>query len=165
MNWKTYSYNDGERLARERGIYDDFVYIISDFDIQEYHGMKKKWKPYLHEKIKSAGWEDNVKIDPLEKATLFIPTYIKERVGLDIMTYHSTKIGTQFLKFEIISNKHLGYVDFGVMLSFTKELQKILDKKYEASWSGSITYEQIKNYLVISSSIISVPLLIIGIDL
>ena len=61
--------------------------------------------------------------------------------------------------------KILGYLDFGILISYTKELQKLINVKYDAKWQGSITYEQIIDYLEVSSSLITVPLLIIGIDL
>ena len=44
------------------------------------------------------------------------------------------------------------------------KFQKFIDK-YDAKWQGSITYEQIIDYLEVAKGMISVPLLIIGIDL
>ena len=75
------------------------------------------------------------------------------------------KIGTIFLKYELLSNRQLGYLDFGILISYTKELQKLINDKYEVKWQGSITYEQIIDYLKVAKGVISVPLLIIGIDL
>jgi len=96
---------------------------------------------------------------------LFIPGYIFKRTGLDLVTDHIVKIGTYLLKYELLSNRQLGYIDFGILISYTKNLQKLMDKRYDAKWQGSITYEQIVDYLEVAQRIVSVPLLIIGIDL
>ena len=88
-----------------------------------------------------------------------------EITGLDLVTDHSIKIGTYLMKYELLSNRKLGYLDFGILISYTKELQKLINEKYDAKWQGSITYEQIIDYLEVAKGMISVPLLIIGIDL
>ena len=69
------------------------------------------------------------------------------------------------MKHELLSNRQLGYLDFGILISYAKELQKLINEKYDAKWQGSITYEQIIDYLEVAKGMISVPLLIIGIDL
>ncbi|MHA1223618.1 MAG: BglII/BstYI family type II restriction endonuclease, partial [Candidatus Heimdallarchaeaceae archaeon] len=141
------------------------IQIIGDFDIHEFRGKKREIKPYFNENLKLNGWEDKVVIDTLENTSLFIPGYIFKRTGLDLVTDHIVKIGTYLLKYELLSNRQLGYIDFGILISYTKNLQKLMDKRYDAKWQGSITYEQIVDYLEVAQRIVSVPLLIIGIDL
>ena len=165
MNWITYSFNNGGKLAKEKNLFTPLVQIIGSFDIHDFGGKKREIKPYFDENLKLNGWNYKIEIDPLEDTTLFIPEYMFERTGLDLVTDHSIKIGTYLMKYELLSNRQLGYLDFGILISYTKELQKLINEKYDAKWQGSITYEQIIYYLEVAKGMISVPLLIIGIDL
>jgi len=163
MDLKVYSYNNGEGLAKENNLYPEIIKIINEFDIHEFNGKKRKIRSFFDKKLKEKRWKNNLTYDLLEDTTLFLPAYIKNRVGLDIVTDHSIKIGTYFLKYELLSNRHLGYVDFGILISFTRELQKLVNKWYGAKWEGSITFEQLIKYLNVANSIIKIPMLIIGI--
>ena len=165
MNWRIFSYNNSEDLTKNKNLFIPLIQIIGSFDIHKFKGKKRNIKPYFDENLKLNGWKCKIEINPLENTTLFIPEYMFERTGLDIVTDHSIKIGTYLMKYELLSNRQLGYLDFGILISYTKELQKLINVKYDAKWQGSITYEQIIDYLEVSSSLITVPLLIIGIDL
>ncbi|MCG3254850.1 MAG: hypothetical protein KAU62_02100 [Candidatus Heimdallarchaeota archaeon] len=50
-----------------------------------------------------------------------------ERTGLDLITEHSIKIVTYLMKYELLSNRQLGYLDFGILIPYTKELQKMIN--------------------------------------
>lgn len=165
MNWNSFSYNDGEKLAKAKGEFSFFTNIISDLDIHSSKGRKKGLKMFFEKQLINNNWTNKFLFEDLEKTPLYNPNYIKERMALDMITYHSSKIGTEFIKFEILSNRHFGYIDFGFLLCLTNRLQNFLDKKFNAKWQGTITFEQIISYLEISKDIISVPLLVIAIDL
>lgn len=165
MNWKIFSYKNGEFFAKEAEVFHSILSIISELDIHIISGKKRALRKYFQTELISDGWNKEVVIEELENATLLIPSYVRGRVALEIETYHQSKVGTEFLKFEIMSNKHLGYIDFGIMISFTKELQNLLNKKYNAKWEGSISYEQLVYYSNFLKFIVSVPLVIIGVDL
>ena len=165
MNLKTFSINNGKSLAEKDTYLENVLKIANRLNLDDFKGAKRVIRTFFENELTELGWNHRVRIPELRDTPLLSPRTLKNRVGIELLMHHYSSLGTQFLKFEIMSPTHLNYIDYGIMFSFTEYIQRSLDEKYRSSWGGSITYEKIIDHYEALRKIITVPLLVIGIDL
>lgn len=90
--------------------------------------------------------------------------YLKNRVGIEVAFSHSSFIGIDLLKFQILSYSNLDRIDVGVYITVTKEYKKKLEREYNKKWQGSVTFEKVCKYLPHFRSAIQVPVFVYGIE-
>jgi len=91
--------------------------------------------------------------------------FLKERIGIEVGFTHSSFIGIDLLKFQVVSYSSLDKIDVGVYIVTTRNIQKKMKKKFNQNWEGSLTFEKVRRYLPHFKSDIQVPIYVIGIDL
>ena len=108
-------------------------------------------RPHFNNVLKnlfvSKGWEDQPRVfdelsDPSAKMD-----FLKERIGVEVGFGHSSFIGIDLLKFQVASYSGLDKIDVGVYVITTLNFQKVMRKKYNQNWEGSLTFEKIVKYL------------------
>jgi len=59
----------------------------------------------------------------------------------------------------------LNKIDVGIYIVTTRGCQKILHREWGHKWEGSLSYEKVVRYLPQVKNAITIPILVIGIDL
>ena len=67
---------------------------------------------------------------------------MKGRVGVQVSFNHYLRIGTELLRFQVLSYSDQDKIDVGIFISVTESLAK----KWGESFAGSITYEKACNF-------------------
>jgi len=106
--------------------------------------LKRVWSP--EEKIFEELGEPSAKID-----------YIKDRIGVEVAFSHSSFLGIDMLKFQMLSYSFLDRIDVGVYIVVTGDYFK---EKFE----GSIKFERVVKYLPYFRSAIQVPIYVYGLE-
>ncbi|KJS23071.1 MAG: restriction endonuclease BglII [Clostridiaceae bacterium BRH_c20a] len=152
LNSKLYLKNEIEKVLLDP---------IIDFKVLSRPSFNQR----LDEKFVSFGWERqpavfSEELDPAAKMD-----FLKERVGIEVEFGHSSFIGIDLLKFQVASYSGLDRIDLGVYIVTTLNFQKVMLKKYNQKWNGSLSYEKVVRYLPHFKSAIQVPIYVIGIDI
>ena len=73
-------------------------------------------------------WISQPRVSPEMKAYSKFD-FMKERVAVEVQFGHASFIGIDLLKFQMASYSNLDLIDFGVYITTTKAMQKILKDK------------------------------------
>ena len=90
--------------------------------------------------------------------------YLRERVGLIISMQHRTSIGTDLIRLEVANRHPINLIDLGIFICGTKGFEEYYFGTEKKSSENMIIFEEVKEYLNAIGNIISVPLIIIGIE-
>jgi len=163
MRFQTSSYRFAEqvlnsKLATKKEIED----IISSINLGGYSrpGLNEVFRKQFVEK----GWEGQPRIFETVTDIAAKIDYLKNRVGVEVAFSHSSFIGIDLLKFQILSYSNLDKIDVGIYITVTKEYKKKLEKEYNKKWQGSVTFEKVCKYLPHFRSAIQVPVFVYGIE-
>jgi len=163
MRFKTFSYRFAEqvlnsKLATKKEIED----IISTINLGGY--SRPKLNDIFRKEFIERGWEEQPRIFETFTDIAAKIDYLKNRVGVEVAFSHSSFIGIDLLKFQILSYSNLDKVDVGVYITVTKEYKKKLEREYNKKWQGSVTFEKVCRYLPHFRSAIQVPVFVYGIE-
>lgn len=161
---KTFSYRFSEelfnsRLAQKQEI-DEILYSACN-DLSKL--SRKEFNKILNELFLKKNWEGQPRVSPDMKAYSKFD-FLKDRIAIEVQFGHASFLGTDLLKFQMASYSNLDLIDFGVYITTTKDMQKVLTKQYGHDWRGSLNFEKVKKYLPYFKSAIQVPIYVIGID-
>jgi len=90
--------------------------------------------------------------------------FLKNRVGVEVAFSHSSFIGIDLLKFQVLSYSGLDRIDVGVYIVATNKFKRRQERDYKQKWSGSLTFEKVCKYLPHFRSAIQVPVFVYGIE-
>lgn len=162
MKFKTWSYRLAEKIL-DRRIRNEIEEIIKSINVPPEGFSRPELNKIFREKFLQAGWKEEPKVAE-EKYIGAKLDYLKERVGVEVAFSHSSFLGIDLLKFQVMSFSALDKIDVGVYIAVTNEFLKILVHKYKRKWGGSLTFEKIVRYLPYFKSAIQVPIFVIGLE-
>ena len=108
------------------------------------------------------GWTSEVRLFEETTDVMAKVDFLKSRVAVEVAFSHSSFLGIDMLKFQVMSysNPELNKIDVGVYIVATHEFQK----KYFPESGGSVLFEKVVNYLPHLRSAIQVPVWVIGLQ-
>ena len=112
------------------------------------------------------GWERDVPLcditsPPLPGSKIHL---LKDRMGVIYSLQHRTTIGTDLLRLERAHSKSVDLIDFGVFVCGTSNFEQFYRVTSDRKYPNTIVFEEVIHYLEMVEELISVPLVIIGID-
>jgi hypothetical protein len=165
VRFRAFSYRFAEQILNSRlPIRKEIEEILSSVK----PSLKGYSRPELNEVLKNAfldkEWADQPLVfgeseDPSAKID-----FLKERIGVEVAFSHSSFIGIDLLKFQMLSYSGLDKIDVGIYILVTRDYQKKLIREYKQKWDGSLTFEKVCRYLPHFRSAIQVPILVYGIE-
>lgn len=161
-----FSYRFAEQIFNSKlELKNELEHIIYDACKDPSVLTRPNFNKLLENNFVSYEWQSQPSIFPDDIPAYAKLDFLKDRVGVEVQFGHPSFIGIDLLKFQIASYSNLDNIDFGVYICTTKKMQNYLSKNFEHKWSGSLTFEKIKNYLPHIKSAIQVPIYVIGIDI
>ena len=118
----------------------------------------------FEEEFRGRGWESQMRIFEVDDVTestrvpLSKIDFFKGRIGVEVAFVHPSFLGTDMLKFQVLSYSNLDKIDAGVYIVITGAWHK----RYGRSFDGSIHFEKVRLYLPHYRSAIQVPVWVIG---
>ena len=135
----------------------------SDINLSEM--SRPNFNKKLDELFVAKGWDRQPPVFNEPKDPAAKMDFLKERIGIEVGFGHSSFIGIDLLKFQVASYSGLDKIDVGVYVVTTKNFQKLMKKRYDKNWEGSLSYEKVVKYLPHFKSAIQLPIYVIGIDM
>lgn len=124
---------------------------------------RRAFNAILNNLFLEKGWEGQSRVSPDMNAYSKFD-FQKDRIAVEVQFGHASFLGTDLLKFQMASYSNLNLIDFGVYITTTKAMQKLLTTQYGHYWDGSLNFEKVEKYLPYFKSAIQVPIYVIGID-
>ncbi|MFW9886696.1 MAG: BglII/BstYI family type II restriction endonuclease [Candidatus Thorarchaeota archaeon] len=134
----------------------------ASIDLDESHRreLSTQFRTYFQQK----GWNQHTTLY-FEDARKNTPHFIKNGILVHVSWRHYEKIGTELMKLQIdyVRKK----ISAAVIICITNDFLNVFKKHYklkgqDSPFSGSITLERVKRYIAEVSSMLSVPIVIIG---
>jgi hypothetical protein len=122
-------------------------------------GEKPKVRPKMNkmfeEEFGKRGWQSQYRVFEDPDNPMARIDFMKSRVGVEVAFSHSSFIGIDLLKFQMLSYGGEDKIDVGVYIVPSKELPR-------RGFEGSLTFEKVKTYLPHMRSAIQVPIWVVG---
>ena len=158
MRFRTWSYRFAEqvlngKLALKKEIED----TIESINFNRNEVTRPKLNQAFRNEFLKRGWKKEVRIfedlgEPLAKID-----FMKDRIGVEVSFSHSSFLGIDMLKFQMLSYSNLDKIDVGIYIVQTKGF-------FGRKFKGSIKYEKVEKYLPHFRSAIQVPIFIYGLE-
>ena len=166
INLKKFSYQFAENVLNSKlELKQEIEDVLANFEYKIDLLSRREFNKCLQKAFREREWKSNVRIVEKKESPHLKINLLKERIGLRIAFIHSHFIGHDLLSFQIASAIAYDIMDVGVYIVTTKDFQQFLLKKYGIDWTGSITFEQVTDYLNYVKTTIRVPIYLIGIDI
>ena len=156
MNFTTFSFRFAEEVLNSKmGIKREIEDAIKSI----HPATREELNAEFRNKLTPRGWQTEVRLfddsDVMAKVD-----FLKERVAMEVAFSHSSFIGIDLLKFQVMSysNPELNKIDVGVYVVASNDFHK----KYFPKTGGSVTFEKVVKYLPHFRSAIQVPVWVIG---
>ena len=152
MRFKTWSYRFAEEILNSNlEIKKEIEEIVRNVNPKEF--SRKKLNKEFSDQFLKNGWKKEARVvEELESKIDFI----KNKVGVEVAFVHSSFVGIDILKFQVMS--FTDKIDVGIYIVMTYALAK----KHNAT--DSICFEKVKRYLPAFKSAIQVPIFVIGLE-
>jgi len=184
MNYKTHSFRHAEVILNEPGFKKQYgeltklISEISDNDIIEKHNsygtkdqakipksISKAINDLLKERLESHNWnsESGIFQDREYVGDTWRLDFAKDDISIEVAFNHSTVIAWNLIKPVLASE--LNHVQKAIQTKIGVVITATADMKREGGFDGAIgTYEKFLDYLPPLQNILTVPLLIIGLE-
>ena len=162
MRFQTFSYRFAEQVLNSKlTTKKEIEEIISAIEPKGY--SRPELNAIFEKEFVERNWEKQPLVfdEPDLSARI---DFLKDRVGVEVAFTHSSFIGIDLLKFQILSYSNLDKVDVGVYVVATNVFKKTQSEKYTKNWNGSITFEKVCKYLPHFKSAIQVPVFVYGLE-
>ena len=91
--------------------------------------------------------------------------FMKDRVGIEVASGHSSFMGIDLLKFQVDSHSGVDKMDVGVYVVTTQNSQHRVSTEFGKNWDGSLTFEKVCRYLPHFRSAVQIPISVLRLDL
>ncbi|MHA1863415.1 MAG: BglII/BstYI family type II restriction endonuclease [Candidatus Thorarchaeota archaeon] len=147
------------------------IITVSDFpseDSRKILGDKRKYS--VREVVKqmfndslSGTWDCDVAIFDSTQIPASKLHYVKNRIGIIRSMQHRTTLGTDILRLEV-AHRVLDIIDVGVFICGTSDFERYYLGTEKQKKERMVIFEELIEYLDMISDIISVPILVIGLN-
>ena len=158
MRFRTWSYRFAEevlnsKLALKKEIED----TIESINFNQNECTRPKLNQAFRNEFLRKGWEREVRIfeelgEPLAKID-----FMKDKIGVEVSFSHSSFLGIDMLKFQMLSYSNLDKIDVGIYIVQTKGF-------FGRKFKGSIKFEKVVKYFPHFRSAIQVPIYVYGLE-
>lgn len=158
MRFRIWSYRFAEevlnsKLALKKEIED----VIKSIHFSPSEVTRPKLNQAFRREFLKRGWESEVRIfeelgEPLAKID-----FMKDRIGVEVSFSHSSFLGIDMLKFQMLSYSNLDRIDVGIYIVQTKGF-------FRGKFKGSIKFRKVVKYLPHFRSAIQVPIYVYGLE-
>jgi len=164
MRYAKFSYRFGEevlnsKLALKNEIEDAIRHIPCEKECLDRPGLNRALNQLLSER----GWTGQPDVFGSGEGALKLD-FLKERIGMEIQLGHSSFLGIDILKLQVMSYSYRDAIDVGVYLVTTRQFQREAKTRYGANWDGSLNYEKVVRLLPYFKSAIQIPIFVIGLE-
>ncbi len=148
MHYEIYDHRNGKEILSDT-IVSEIKEIINVSDVSKITDYRAK----VLDNFKIAGWSGEFRLHPISKLTV---TAFRNKIGLCLQTGNVARVYADLLKLQTLYVK--GNIKCGVIILPTKELTKKLNALNMAN------FERLKRELPVFINVITMPLIIIGIN-
>ena len=158
MRFRTWSYRFAEEVLNSKlALKNEIENIIRSIDLDPSEATRPRLNQAFRREFQERGWESEVRIyeelgEPLAKID-----FMKDRVGVEVSFSHSSFLGIDMLKFQMLSYSNLDKIDAGIYIVQTRGF-------FEGKFKGSIKFEKVLRYLPHFRSAIQVPIYVYGLE-
>jgi len=165
MRFKDWSYRFAEEILNSRLTQKhEIIDIVENISLPPEDMSRPNLNEAFKEDFEAKGWDAEVAVfDPKDEPAAKID-FMKNRIGVEVQLGHSSFIGIDLLKLQTMSYSYKNNIDIGVYIVSTKKFQKMMKKKYDQSWGGSLRFKKVARYLPHFRNSINVPVWVIGLD-
>jgi len=147
-----YSSNGGKNIILSNSqIWSELLQVFSESQLRFEKGESQKIKMEVSNTLNKLGWADSVKIQP----TNLTINFIKQRVGLCLQLGNVARTYADLLKIQLLIEMKI--IDVGVIAVPIRSAAKEMG-------SNLAQYERLENELKIFDTIISAPIVIVGLS-
>jgi len=169
LRFTTYSYRFAEEVLNAKlEIKKEIEDVVSSIMLQTApieagdspgKGTKPGVRPQMNRlfegEFEKRGWQAEFRVFDDPKSPMAKIDFMKSRVGVEVAFTHSSFLGIDLLKFQMLSYSELDKIDVGVYIVPTRELPS-------RGFEGSLTFDKVIKYLPHLRSAIQVPIWVIG---
>jgi len=158
MRFRTWSYRFGEEVLNSNlPLKKEIEEVIKSINFSPSEVTRPTLNQAFREEFQKRGWESEVRIfeelgEPLAKID-----FMKDRIGVEVSFSHSSFLGIDMLKFQMLSYSNLNRIDVGIYIVQTKGF-------FGRKFKGSIKFEKVIKYLPHFRSAIQVPIYVYGLE-
>lgn len=159
------SYRDADQfLASVPALREELTNVLLSPDIELPLLSRSQYNQLLKDSFVQSGWQNSPSlfhepVNPLAKIELR-----KATLGLEIGFRHTSHTGHNLLKFQLSSQNNSDKIDVGIFVVTTLNFQKQIKQQYNHNWVGAMSFEKVDRYLRHFTTVIQIPIYLIGID-
>ena len=162
INYVSMNYRFAEQVLNSRlAVKNEFLDALLTIDLPDEGISRPDFNNIILDALVDKGWNSQVPVFGNSGRGETRLDFEKDRVGVEVQFGHSSFIGIDLLKFQVGSYSGLDMIDVGIYVTVTREFIKSMDAVGQ-KWSGSLTFEKVKQYLPHFRSAIHVPILVLG---
>ena len=147
-----------EILRTHEREYSDIMSILDESTIDMTEPTRPQMTSLFKNLFSLSRWDCSVDVSDEHEVASGKMTFMRGRVGVQVSFTHYLFIGTELLRFQMLSFSDQDLLDAGVYISITDALSKLWGKPF----FGSITFEKATAYYEHLKGIITVPMLFVG---